>query len=168
MVSWKIRKIYYCFVVIAACSFLVYGNLNKDPKTDSSRAATENKKEREIVRHKSATGLEWEIKKEGEGNSAKKGDKVTVHYTGWLTDENGEPDLQRKFDSSVDRGQPFSFTVGAGRVIKGWDEGLVGMKIGETRRLFIPANLGYGDRGHPPVIPANSTLIFDVKLLAIN
>jgi FKBP-type peptidyl-prolyl cis-trans isomerase len=99
--------------------------------------------------------------KVGTGAAVKAGDKVTVQYTGWL--ENGT-----KFDSSADHpGQPFSFVVGQGRVIQGWDKGLVGMKVGGERRLIIPAALGYGAQGYPPTIPANATLIFDVTIVSI-
>ncbi|KJE93742.1 FK506-binding protein, partial [Capsaspora owczarzaki ATCC 30864] len=87
-------------------------------------------------------------------------DKVSVHYTGMLTDNS-------VFDSSVTRGTPFEFTLGAGQVIKGWDQGIVGMCVGEKRRLTIPSHLGYGDRGSPPKIPPKATLIFDVELLEI-
>lgn len=96
----------------------------------------------------------------GDGQEAKSGDTVSVHYTGWLTDGT-------KFDSSVDRGEPFSFTVGAGQVIQGWDEGVAGMKVGGKRRLIIPPTMGYGDAGAGGVIPGGATLIFDVELLAI-
>ena len=106
-------------------------------------------------------GMKVEIIKEGTGEMAKSGDTVTVHYTGKL--ENG-----KKFDSSVDRGTPFSFHLGAGEVIQGWDLGVSGMKVGEQRRLTIPANLGYGAAGTPGgPIPPNATLIFDVELLAV-
>ena len=104
--------------------------------------------------------FKYEILKEGKGAVAKAGQQVSVHYTGWLTDGT-------KFDSSVDRGQPFQFTLGAGNVIKGWDEGVAGMKIGEKRKLTIPPDLGYGERGAGGVIPANATLIFDVELLGV-
>ncbi len=108
--------------------------------------------------HSTPDGLQyWDIK-EGTGAVAKPGDKVKVHYTGWLT--NG-----KKFDSSVDRGQPFEFTLGAGQVIKGWDEGVAGMKVGGKRQLRIPPDLGYGSRGAGGVIPPNATLVFDVELL---
>ena len=109
-----------------------------------------------------ASGLEYQIIKEGTGTAvAKAGDKVSVHYVGTLQDGT-------KFDSSVDRNQPFSFNLGAGQVIKGWDEGVAGMKIGEQRVLVIPGNLAYGAAGHPPTIPANATLTFTVALLSIN
>ena len=107
-----------------------------------------------------ASGLQFEDTVEGTGPVAAKGQSVTVHYTGWL--ENG-----KKFDSSVDRGQPFSFPLGAGRVIKGWDEGVKGMKVGGKRKLTIPSKLGYGAQGAGGVIPPNATLIFDVELLGL-
>ena len=109
---------------------------------------------------KTPSGLEyWDIRP-GTGATAKNGQKVTVHYTGWLT-------TGKKFDSSVDAGKPFSFTIGAGEVIKGWDEGVAGMKVGGKRQLRVPPPLAYGERGYPGVIPANSTLIFDVRLLSV-
>lgn len=107
----------------------------------------------------SASGLKYLDLVEGNGDFPKKGQKVKVHYVGTL--ENGS-----KFDSSVDRGQPFEFTIGVGQVIKGWDEGVATMKIGGKRQLIIPAALGYGERALPQ-IPANSTLIFEVELLGI-
>jgi len=107
------------------------------------------------------SGLKYEDLVEGNGETAQAGQMVTVHYTGWL--ENGQ-----KFDSSKDRNDPFRFKLGAGQVIRGWDEGVAGMKIGGTRKLTIPANLGYGSRGAGGVIPPNATLIFDVELLALN
>jgi FKBP-type peptidyl-prolyl cis-trans isomerase len=107
---------------------------------------------------KTPDGLEYSDIKEGTGAVAKAGDKVKVHYTGWLTSG-------KKFDSSVDRGEPFQFTLGAGQVIKGWDEGVAGMKVGGKRQLRIPPELGYGSRGAGGVIPPNTTLIFDVELL---
>lgn len=107
------------------------------------------------------TELKKEVIAEGSGPEAKSGDTVSVHYTGMLTDGG-------KFDSSVDRGAPFSFPLGAGMVIKGWDEGIAGMKVGEKVKLTIPADLGYGASGYPPVIPPNATLVFEVELLGIN
>jgi FKBP-type peptidyl-prolyl cis-trans isomerase len=105
-----------------------------------------------------SSGLQYIDLKVGTGATAQAGQTVTVHYSGWL--ENG-----KKFDSSIDRGQPFSFPLGAGRVIKGWDEGVQGMKVGGRRKLIIPSNLGYGARGAGAVIPPNATLIFEVELL---
>lgn len=97
----------------------------------------------------------------GTGVEAERGDTVTVHYTGWLTDGT-------KFDSSVDRGQPFSFILGAAQVISGWEIGVLGMKEGGTRKLTIPPHLGYGERGAGGVIPPNATLVFEVELLKVN
>jgi len=107
-------------------------------------------------------GMKIEVLKEGTGEASKNGDNVSVHYVGTLEDGT-------KFDSSIDRGTPFSFKLGAGRVIKGWDLGVLGMKIGEKRKLTIPSNLAYGEAGTPGgPIPPNATLIFEVELLAIN
>lgn len=113
---------------------------------------------------KTPTGLEYEINTQGKGAAAVAGKMVQVHYTGWL---NQDGTKGKKFDSSVDRGQPFVFTLGAGRVIKGWDEGVAGMKIGEKRTLYIPSDLGYGTRGAGAAIPPNADLIFDVELLGV-
>ncbi|MDF1578909.1 MAG: FKBP-type peptidyl-prolyl cis-trans isomerase [Desulfurivibrionaceae bacterium] len=110
------------------------------------------------------SGLRYEDRKIGMGSETVRGDRVEVHYTGWL-DNNGEKG--EKFDSSVDRGRTFSFILGTGRVIKGWDEGVAGMKIGGKRTLYIPAELGYGSRGSGRAIPPNADLIFDVELIGI-
>ncbi|GMR06732.1 MAG: FKBP-type peptidyl-prolyl cis-trans isomerase [Gammaproteobacteria bacterium] len=107
------------------------------------------------------SGLKFDDITEGDGDIATAGQMVTVHYTGWLTDGN-------KFDSSKDRNDPFKFKLGAGNVIRGWDEGVAGMKIGGTRKLTIPANLGYGAQGAGGVIPPNATLVFEVELLRIS
>ena len=107
------------------------------------------------------TELKIEDVKVGTGAEAKKGTKATVNYTGWLTDGT-------KFDSSLDSGQPFTFTVDGGEVIKGWDEGVEGMKVGGVRKLTIPADLGYGAQGAGGVIPPNATLVFEVELLEVN
>ena len=104
------------------------------------------------------SGLRYQDLVVGKGQLPQRGRKVQVHYTGWLT--NGQ-----KFDSSVDRGQPFVFTLGQGEVIKGWDEGVATMHVGGKRKLVIPASLGYGPSGMPPVIPSNATLVFQVELL---
>jgi FKBP-type peptidyl-prolyl cis-trans isomerase len=109
-------------------------------------------------------GLKYTDTKTGDGATARSGNKVSVHYTGWLSDNGAKG---KKFDSSVDRGQPFQFTLGAKQVIAGWDEGVAGMKVGGKRTLTIPPELGYGARGAPGAIPPNSTLIFDVELLQV-
>ena len=111
------------------------------------------------------SGLQYDDTVIGDGAEAKAGQHVTVHYTGWLRNDDGTQGA--KFDSSKDRNDPFQFSLGAGQVIKGWDEGVQGMKIGGQRRLTIPASLGYGARGAGGVIPPNATLIFDVELLAV-
>ena len=109
-------------------------------------------------------GLKYTDTKTGDGTVAHSGNKVSVHYTGWLSDNGAKG---KKFDSSVDRGQPFQFTLGAKQVIAGWDEGVAGMKVGGKRTLTIPPELGYGSRGAPGAIPPNATLIFDVELLQV-
>lgn len=110
------------------------------------------------------SGLRYEDHQIGDGADAVAGKLVTVHYTGWL-DEGGNKG--RKFDSSVDSGRPFSFPLGAGQVIRGWDEGVVGMKVGGKRTLYIPSALGYGKRGAGNVIPPDADLIFDVEVLGV-
>jgi FKBP-type peptidyl-prolyl cis-trans isomerase len=106
------------------------------------------------------SGLQYDEVQEGMGQAAKAGDTVEVHYTGWLKDGT-------KFDSSKDRGKPFSFRLGAGQVIKGWDEGVAGMKEGGKRKLVIPSGLAYGERGAGGVIPPNAELTFEVELLKV-
>ncbi|MFZ0532829.1 MAG: FKBP-type peptidyl-prolyl cis-trans isomerase [Anaerolineales bacterium] len=146
-------------LVLALIAFLVYrdyttkspkypiGTLDTTPPTPSASAIT------------TASGLTYEDLQVGDGATAKTGDSVTVNYTGWLEDGT-------KFDSSIDRGQTFDFTIGAGNVIVGWDEGVAGMRVNGTRLLVIPPSLGYGSTANSS-IPANSTLIFEVQLVAI-
>jgi FKBP-type peptidyl-prolyl cis-trans isomerase FkpA len=112
-----------------------------------------------------ATGLQFLDTTEGAGAVATKGQSVTVHYTGWLYIDGMQG---AKFDSSKDRNDPFVFSLGAGMVIRGWDEGVAGMKVGGARTLIIPASLGYGARGAGGVIPPNATLKFDVELLGVS
>ena len=112
-----------------------------------------------------ASGLQFEDTIQGSGDVATKGKSVTVHYTGWLYNDGVQG---AKFDSSKDRGQPFSFPLGAGHVIKGWDQGFAGMKVGGKRTLIIPPEMGYGARGAGGVIPPNATLKFDVELLGVS
>lgn len=112
------------------------------------------------------SGLTYEVLHHGNGKTTPApGQRVTVHYTGWLDDGTKKP--SKKFDSSLDRKEPFTFIVGKGYVIRGWDEGLLQMKVGDKFRFFIPPHLAYGEQGAPPVIPGNAALIFDVELLNI-
>jgi len=110
------------------------------------------------------SGLKYNEIQEGTGPQPKSGQTCVVHYTGWLWQDEAKG---KKFDSSVDRGQPFEFAVGMGQVIKGWDEGVLSMKVGGKRELLIPASLGYGSRGAGGVIPPNATLLFEVELLRV-
>ena len=130
---------------------LVLAALNGSSQGDSAGS-----KEQVIT---TPSGLKYIDLKTGTGAVAQKGHRVRVHYTGWLKDG-------KKFDSSVDRHEPFDFNLGAGQVIRGWEEGVVGMKVGGKRRLIIPSSLGYGTRGAGGVIPPNAELIFEVELLA--
>ena len=109
---------------------------------------------------RTASGLEYQVLRQGTGPVAKRGQSIKVHYTGTLSDGT-------KFDSSLDRGQPFEFQIGGGKVISGWDDGMIGMKVGEKRKLIIPPKLAYGDRRMGPLIAPNSTLIFEVELLDV-
>jgi FKBP-type peptidyl-prolyl cis-trans isomerase len=128
--------------------------------TSTGAVATPAPAGEESKLHKLANGLQYEDLAVGSGKMAEPGMNVSVHYTGWLTDGT-------KFDSSVDRQQPFKFQLGAGQVIRGWDEGVKGMRIGGKRKLTIPPDLGYGARGAGGVIPPNATLVFDVELLDV-
>jgi peptidylprolyl isomerase len=132
-----------------------------DPKPTP---APEPEKKSESKMTKTPSGLQYEDTKVGTGASPQKGQTCVMHYTGWLW-ENGAKG--KKFDSSLDRGTPFSFPIGQGRVIKGWDEGVATMKVGGQRTLLIPPDLGYGSRGAGGAIPPNATLIFEVELLEI-
>ena len=116
----------------------------------------QDKKDEKVITTKS--GLKYVELKEGTGDEAKAGQTVEVHYTGWLKDGT-------KFDSSKDRNKPFEFKLGAGKVIKGWDEGVAGMKVGGTRKLIVPPELGYGKQGYPGAIPPDAELTFEVEML---
>jgi len=114
-----------------------------------------------------APGLSAKILQSGYGRAAEAGDYVEVHYTGWLYDDQADDNRGDKFDSSVDRGQKFNFTLGAGQVIKGWDQGVDGMLIGEKRELTLAPEMGYGDRGAGNVIPPGAVLVFEVELFGL-
>ncbi len=129
---------------------------------DASTAPVRSGKDIEEI--EIVTGLTKKVLREGAGRAAAVGDTVEVHYTGWLYDPEAEDGRGEKFDSSVDRGDRFRFPLGAGRVIKGWDQGVEGMLVGEVRELKIAPELGYGDRGAGAVIPPGATLVFEIEL----
>lgn len=134
--------------------------------TPSNAASNSATTETPVVeRVKTPSGLQYQDVKVGTGEVARPGYNVTVHYTGWLKSRDGS--TGRKFDSSRDKDEPFSFRLGAGQVIQGWDEGVQGMRVGGIRKLIVPSYLGYGSRGAPPAIPPNATLLFEIELLGL-
>jgi FKBP-type peptidyl-prolyl cis-trans isomerase len=153
----RIAIIVVVVLLIAAAAFLVYST-SRPEQPDAEQSATGLPDITNLTT--TDTGLQYKDVTVGNGAEAQAGKTVSVHYTGWLTDGT-------KFDSSVDRGQPFSFLLGAGGVIAGWDEGVAGMKAGGKRILVIPSDLGYGASGAGGVIPPNATLIFEVELLDV-
>lgn len=152
----RIAIVLILLVAILGGAYLIFGDSFFGNKSDPAGSGQVSNAEMVTT----ASGLQYQDILVGSGAAAKSGDTVSVHYTGTLADGS-------KFDSSLDRGTPFEFTIGAGRVIKGWEEGLLGMNVGGKRRLIIPPDLGYGPAGYPPVIPQNATLYFDIELLAI-
>ncbi|MBY0110032.1 MAG: FKBP-type peptidyl-prolyl cis-trans isomerase [Candidatus Babeliaceae bacterium] len=156
---------------------LCCGKKHKQVHTSKNvkNAKVDQEKTRMQTKQKTASGLEYVIIEEGTDNIVPKpGSIVTVHYTGWLKNGNLPEDYtygkysDKAFDSSIKRGQKFQFKIGVGQVIKGWDEGVMGMKIGEKRRLYIPASLGYGARGAGSAIPPHADLVFDVELFDVS
>jgi peptidylprolyl isomerase len=150
----------FSVILIAFMAQHLFGGEQPDSgqvRKSQSKYPGEETRMEEVV---TSSGLKYIDMVVGEGKSPQKGANVTVHYTGYLTDGT-------KFDSSVDREEPFQFVLGVGRVIKGWDEGVASMRIGGKRKLIIPPQLGYGERGAGTVIPPNAELIFDVELIAV-
>lgn len=165
MIKKSSAKTKTALIAASLCCLSIVGcGGNKDKKQEETKKMHNEKKPDTMVTLPS--GLQYQILQAAPEGAAspKVGKVVTVHYTGWLY-KNGEKGA--KFDSSVDRGQKFQFVIGVGQVIKGWDEGVAGMKVGEKRVLIIPANLGYGTRGAGNLIPANATLMFEVELFDV-
>ena len=167
-------KISHTFLALVLTTGATACNQPGDEATEGTE--TTNVVEEQAVTDESANdleiievtpGLSAKILQRGYGRAAEVGDHVDVHYTGWLYDEQAGDNRGDKFDSSVDRGQQFQFTLGAGQVIKGWDQGIAGMLIGEKRELTLSPEMGYGDRGAGNVIPPGATLVFEVELFGL-
>ena len=162
MKKMTLSALFAATLILSACG--------QEPAPQAISAIPENKAEIDPATVQSvqiAEGLSSRTLLQGDGPVAEVGHTAVVHYTGWLYDENAENFRGEKFDSSVDRGAHFRFPLGAGRVIQGWDQGVVGMKIGEVRELTIAPEMGYGERGAGGVIPPGATLIFVVELADI-
>ena len=162
MKNWKVVLAIYSSVALAACGKPAEEAAEAAPEAEPEVAAETSPVAN--VAETSENGMKIETIKNGYGRAAVAGDQVYVHYTGWLYDESAPDNRGDKFDSSVDRGEQFDFPLGAGRVIKGWDQGVEGMLIGEKRVLTIPPEMAYGDRGAGSVIPPGATLVFEVEL----
>ena len=162
MKDLKLLAAMAAFVLLAACG--QQGGDSTPAAGDTQADNSQTTSQEPIRTMETDSGLKIDVIQNGYGRAAVAGDLVTVHYTGWLFDPVAADGRGDKFDSSVDRGEKFQFPLGAGRVIKGWDEGVEGMLIGEKRVLTIPPDIAYGARGYPPVIPQNATLVFEVEL----
>ncbi|MEP6994259.1 MAG: FKBP-type peptidyl-prolyl cis-trans isomerase [Acidobacteriota bacterium] len=147
---------------VALAALVAAAPASADEKKPTAPSEPEKKSESKMT--KTPSGLQYEDTKVGTGESPKSGQTCVMHYTGWLWEGGAKG---KKFDSSLDRGTPFEFPIGRGRVIKGWDEGVASMKVGGKRTLIIPPELGYGARGAGGAIPPNATLLFEVELLGI-
>ena len=148
-------------IIILAGAIYLYLPKNNNKMTQTSNQNTPNQTTQTVLSTSNIQGMKVDVLKEGTGAGAKTGDLIVVNYVGTLTDGT-------KFDSSIDRNQPFSYTLGQNQVIQGWELGILGMKVGEERKLTIPPELAYGAAGRPPVIPQNATLVFDITMLSIN
>jgi len=158
------KKVLFIFLIVIVVISLAFWVRNRELNNHLSRSSisgNQENKQKSQAKEFEKSGLKIEILREGKGEKVKSGDSVSVNYIGRLEDG-------AEFDSSFDRGVPFNFKIGAGQVIKGWDIGVLGMKIGEKRKLIIPPDLAYGTRGIPGAIPPNATLIFEVELLKID
>ena len=161
------KTIFKSATILLCSTLALTGCSNQDASSDVSTVAADNKAVVQTQQSAGVTELQVTDVVKGEGATAAVGQDVVVHYTGWLY-QPGEPDNKgKKFDSSLDRGQPFVFPLGGGRVIQGWDQGVAGMQVGGKRLLVIPPEMGYGASGAGGVIPPNATLIFEVDLLEI-
>ncbi len=167
----KLKSLLSLSLAVAFSTFIVACNdssSKSDDQSNQQEAATEQAAGTTTAEASATiTNLQTTDVKLGDGDEAVVGKVVSVHYTGWFYDPNAADKHGAKFDSSRDRGTPFEFPLGAGRVIQGWDQGVVGMKVGGQRTLIIPADLAYGARGAGGVIPPNATLVFDIELLAV-
>lgn len=156
-----------CAVVLALTGLASFASAQSNAPATSNNAAGAASASSSSNNGAKVMELKKTDVKEGTGTEASPGKTVQVHYTGWLYDTANPNNRGKKFDSSRDRGQPFSFKLGGGQVIRGWDEGVAGMKVGGQRTLVIPPEMGYGARGAGGVIPPNATLLFDVELLGV-
>jgi len=168
-------KRHYIFLILLLIGLPTACSKKDDPGRDPATSppvveepAEAVEKSESVAKEEIMPGLDMKILRAGQGQAAAAGGTVDVHYTGWLFDPEAEDGRGEKFDSSVDRGQTFQFPLGAGRVIKGWDQGVEGMLVGEVRELTIAPELAYGDRGAGAVIPPGATLVFEIELFGVD